>query len=622
MNERMAALVSKKNCTSSLWEHFGFQPNEKGEPANLDVAICKICRKSVQVKRGNTTNLRAHLSSYHPSIAARIATQGSGAAHVGASRQLGVAEAFSRVGKYSRDSDRHKRLTGAVTRYLVEEMVPFSTVQKPSFKSLLEKFDKQYELPGKTYFSETAVPKMYNSVRASVQSELRSVDFFSATTDMWSSVNMTPYMSLTVHYLTTDWTLKSRCLETVFMPLNHTSDNIAEALRSAFDEWSLDEKKLACVTTDNGANIVAAVKQLGWTWLNCFGHNLHLAVTNAMASVKDRTSRAMGQCHTLVGAFSQSWLKRRDLAKAQAELQTPQHVLIMDCPTRWGSKQKMVDRVLEQIPAIKRVLDDRRHQHLIPSWQDIAVLESVNAALKPAADFTDLLSGENYVTVSSIKPVLKLLTEDVLKPSDEDTTLTSDIKRKMCSVLEEKYRPAALQATLAKSCLLDPRYRGNNFDEYAEEETKCALINEMLDTEDRESGASASAADQPESLVQTAVPPPTKKRTLGDLLKSRTSTSATVPKRARADLELTRYLQEEPIDSNDNPLAWWCNNQERFPLLSKVARKYMCICATSTPSERVFSVAGNVVTPLRSCLKPHKVNMLVFLARNKDMTEL
>ena len=113
------------------------------------------------------------------------------------------------------------------------------------------------------------------------------------------------------------------------MPLNHTSDNISEALRSAFDEWSLDEKKLACDTTDNGANIVAAVRQLGWTWLNCFGHNLHLAVTNAMASVKDGTSRAMGRCHTLVGAFSQSWLKRRDLAKAQAELQTPQHVLIM-----------------------------------------------------------------------------------------------------------------------------------------------------------------------------------------------------------------------------------------------------------------------------------------------------
>ncbi len=38
-----------------------------------------------------------------------------------------------------------------------------------------------------------------------------NVDYFSATTDMWSSVNMTPYMSLTVHYLSMEWTLKSRC---------------------------------------------------------------------------------------------------------------------------------------------------------------------------------------------------------------------------------------------------------------------------------------------------------------------------------------------------------------------------------------------------------------------------
>ena len=190
------------------------------------------------------------------------------------------------VAKYSRDSDRHKCLTGAVIRYLVEEMVPFSNVEKPAFKSLLQKFDNQYELLGKTYFSETAVPKIYNTVRASVQSELKSVDFFSATTDMWSSVNMTPYMSLTVHYLTTDWTFKSRCLETVFMPQNHTSNNIAEALCSVFDEWSLDEKKMACITMDNRANIAAAVRKLSWTWLNCFGHNLHLAVTNAMASIK------------------------------------------------------------------------------------------------------------------------------------------------------------------------------------------------------------------------------------------------------------------------------------------------------------------------------------------------
>ncbi len=143
-----AALVPKPNVTSPLWEHFGFQPNEKGEPANLDEAVCKICRKKIQVKRGNTSNSKSHLASYHPAIEARLPppagpTQRRAAA--GPSRQLGVAEAFARVSKYSIGSDRHKRLTDAVTRYLVEEMVPFNTDEKPAFKSLLQKFDKQYE---------------------------------------------------------------------------------------------------------------------------------------------------------------------------------------------------------------------------------------------------------------------------------------------------------------------------------------------------------------------------------------------------------------------------------------------------------------------------------------------
>ncbi|XP_051997764.1 E3 SUMO-protein ligase ZBED1-like [Xyrauchen texanus] len=558
---------------------------------------CKICGKKVPVTRGNTSNLRCHLANCHPAINAQLAPQASGrgatskrTAETGTSRQLGVAEAFGKSVKYSRESNRHKCLTAAVTQYLVQEMVPFNTVEKPAFKSMLQKFDKQYELPGKTYFSETAVPKMYSTVKTSIKSELMNVDYFSATTDMWSSVNMTPYMSLTVHYLSIEWILKSRCLETVFMPENHTSDNISDALRHTFEEWSLDEKKLVCITTDNGANIVAAVKKLNWPWLNCFGHNLHLAITNAMARVKDRTARAMGLCHTL--AYS-----------------------VQDCATRWGTKQKKVERVLEQIPAIRRVLDDRRrHQHLNPSWQDIAVLESVNAALKPAAEFTDLLSGESYVTVSSVKPVLKLLTEDMLKPSSEDTTLTSDIKHKMCGVLHGKYEPAALQKLLAKACCLDPRYRGDHINDT---ETKSALIEEMVGVEDEETAARASEVGDAGKAV---VPPAAKKKTLGDLLKSRTtSASAPIPKRARADNELTRYLHEECIDSNANPLSWWRDNQSRFPLLSKVARKYMCICATSTPSERVFSAAENIVTPMRSSLKPHKVNMLVFLARNKDM---
>lgn len=71
---------------------------------------------------------------------------------------------------------------------------------------------------------------------------------------------------------------------------------IRENMKSALEDWGLDEHKLVCIATDNSANIVAAIRNLGWPWLNCFGHNLHLAVSHGLDSDKDRTARAIGLC--------------------------------------------------------------------------------------------------------------------------------------------------------------------------------------------------------------------------------------------------------------------------------------------------------------------------------------
>lgn len=98
-------------------------------------------------------------------------------------------------------------------------------------------------------------------------------------------------------------------------------------------------------------------------------------------------------------------------------------LITQDCLTRWGTKQKMVQSILERETAIERILVlDRKHNHLMVG-QD--VLSSIQAALKPVADFTDVRSVESYVTVSSVKPVLQLLTGDLLKPDlTKDTDLT------------------------------------------------------------------------------------------------------------------------------------------------------------------------------------------------------
>ena len=50
--------------------------------------------------------------------------------------------------------------------------------------------------------------------------------------------------------------------------------------------------------------------------------------------------------------------------------------------------------------------------------QDINVLESVNKAIGPLQEFTDMLSGENYVSVSYLKPVKKLFNRSLLQPEE------------------------------------------------------------------------------------------------------------------------------------------------------------------------------------------------------------
>ena len=68
-----------------------------------------------------------------------------------------------------------------------------------------------------------------------------------------------------------------------------------------------------------------------------------------------------------------------------------------------------------------------------------------------------------------------------------------------------------------------------------------------------------------------------------------------------------------------NPLICWKEYCDRFPIIAKVARRTLCIPATSAPSERAFSVAGLTISKLRSRLKPENASCLIFLKENAEL---
>lgn len=74
--------------------------------------------------------------------------------------------------------------------------------------------------------------------------------------------------------------------------------------------------------------------------------------------------------------------------------------------------------------------------------------------------------------------------------------------------------------------------------------------------------------------------------------------------------EWTRYMQLE-VDEVD-PLEWWRMNKMSYPTVSKLARKYLGIPASSVASERLFSYSGGVVADKRSRLGDDAVSDIVF----------
>jgi hypothetical protein len=85
------------------------------------------------------------------------------------------------------------------------------------------------------------------------------------------------------------------------------------------------------------------------------------------------------------------------------------------------------------------------------------------------------------------------------------------------------------------------------------------------------------------------------------------------------------YLLEEQINilnkqnEPNNPLEWWRNNQQNFPILSRIVKRYLSIPATSVECERIFSKAGYLMNKSRASLGEKMLDMILFLCKNEKI---
>ena len=574
---------------------------------------------------------------------------------------------------------KRSKVNAALVDFVIDRLLPFSVVDHDSFKRFVNELDDRYVPPGRK-FIVTEMDKLYRKVRCNLETSLKDVDDVAITHDAWTSLNTQSYDTVTVHYISSTWNLKSAVLDTSEFPGSHTGENIAKKLMDTISEWKLP---IPIAVTDNAANEKKAFELLGWTRIGCYGHRINLVVKHALAI--NEVARLIAKGRSVVTFFHQSPLACGVLEmKQKLLLEEKFHglKLIQDVATRWNSTYDMLVRLSQQMPALHAAVMDpaigKRGQELkfkLYSFDDQVVIDSLVTVLEPFKTATVLLSGEKNPTFHLVIPTLKKLEQCLRILMDTDKPIIKKLKTDM--QLQLNLRTLDRKIALI-ACFLSPSTKQLSFvpddredvhkwvhEEMCEiNEGRCKKFKKEADESPSESDVDSAMPDLPTSVptmpslpnlsmssvidsdsdTDPFTPPsraspssslptsaisvptvtePTEMDWLSDIICTGSS-STHFSNEEMCQKELDRYVSDNQSDSvsvsatiSTDLLGWWKEKECLYPKLSIVAKKYLAIPSSSVPSERIFSLAGSIVSKKRSQLSPDNVNKMIFLNKNK-----
>jgi hypothetical protein len=231
------------------------------------------------------------------------------------------------------------------------------------------------------------------------------------------------------------------------------------------------------------------------------------------------------------------------------------------------------------------------------------------------------------LTSPDVWPMLfRLLSICKITGSDSDSM--RDLKAAFLSSLEEKYIVHPLHKL---STLIVPSYKYLTFVSAEDREFVYSEMRGRMDkivssspsqvASDHSDSAHMDGSGESRHLVSNQQPL-SKRRKVDpesyDLLADFKTAATPLSNADRNDTrhELDKYLAL-PVTDCDALQFWKENDHEhKLPMMALIARKLLAIPATSTASERVFSVCGVTMSDRRARLNPEILEMLTFLKYN------
>ncbi|KAK1900575.1 putative AC9 transposase [Dissostichus eleginoides] len=173
--------------------------------------------------------MRSHLSAKH---AKEVPTEKDAA-------QPAITNFTSRPRRC--DDRRAGDITALITNMIVKDMLPISFVEGGGFLEFMASLEPDYRVPGRTTMTKR-IEKLYKDKAEDLRRSLSTVSKVSITTDGWTALTTESYVTITCHYIDSEWEMKSAVLQTRATPEQHMAENLAEGLRSATESWGILEK--------------------------------------------------------------------------------------------------------------------------------------------------------------------------------------------------------------------------------------------------------------------------------------------------------------------------------------------------------------------------------------------
>ncbi|KAG8199485.1 hypothetical protein JTE90_009333 [Oedothorax gibbosus] len=627
----------QKGKRSIVWTYFSALDEKK--------AICCMCHKVISYC-GTPTNLVYHLSRYHPTEsnivkskqANNIKYQYLSSKLPKPSEKKRTRPNISIIPQASIENAsglsifaKKGNTTEKIVEMLLTDMLPVSIVEGEGFKKLIASLEPSYRLPTVKDFFIDHIPKKYYSEYKKVQNLLKEAEKIHTSIELFTGYDNKSFLTLSAHFATADFQYKNYVLNTVCLndvDPEHLMTNVVTSI----SQWDLS-MDVMCIVTD-GSDIMSKTAELtGWKTLNCFAHILDDIIKTSLSSTPELIS-LIDKCRNVVSFVRSNDAAKQQLLEAQmhdknlkmiysqnealdinaaVEVKYPLKVK-KDHPDEWISTFYMLQRIATLKNVLTKVLGNFSNSVWALTKKDWTAVEETISLLKAFEVVILELCNEPYQFASKVIPVTLGLNSLINNCSSLTLPFVEKVRKDLLVALRSRLGQVEHNLMLAMATVLDPRFKNIAFQSEMAVET---AIQELT------SVASKQASIDPvieQSLKTECRDVPSYTDSLWEGFE-RKATPKKAPGRSNDVVtnEIKNYLEEPLLDRKKNPFLWWkTQGQAQFPILAKLAKRILCIPATSIPPERVFLKKGRIFSEKRKLIVPKYIDQFMFLNINID----